>query len=262
MSQRKDFESEELELVIFNHLFSKKIKPQDKNVKLDTLNIKETLTLDDLIINIQADVERHIKDSDKPFNILICGVGISGKSTIRSLIAKELNERIPDRIIIQIDEDYQEIPSIIEENKINVRITENVHGLDSELIDDAKNYNLIIEVAPSSEEDYLRNLIERGLGWLKTGNLDLTAPDRQFSEDPQERIAQTARVLNEQYNQAKEWYEEQLSTLLKLKNQGVKTINIFSSEITNAIYGHDRNLGSIDINQPFQKSLKDLFDKS
>jgi hypothetical protein len=95
-------------------------------------------------------------------NILITGVGCSGKSTLREKIALDF----PDQVI-SVDMDYSdEIPPL--KNKIIV--VESVHGLEK----NPEKYDKILYLLPPKGHTII--WLRRGWTWFATGIVDLSEP--------------------------------------------------------------------------------------
>ncbi|OHA13097.1 MAG: hypothetical protein A2909_01340 [Candidatus Tagabacteria bacterium RIFCSPLOWO2_01_FULL_39_11] len=123
-------------------------------------------------------------NTGKPYWILIPGLPISGKATLRRLIAKKLEQRFLDKKIVQIDRDYSKIfPDYPWQGDIN--IVEDVHGLDAgeegnfdrfyTFENNQTGYDLLIYPFVAKKK-YAENIVSRIEFWLKSGVADLTDP--------------------------------------------------------------------------------------
>lgn len=257
-SATESFQLEELELMLLHRLgekdaptlnpampqrgfyFDPAKQPQQRMEKFGNFG--------NFVMTVQHEAEAHIKDALKPWQILVGGIGISGKATLRKVLAKELSEKLPEKKVISWDRDYQKLFPVPAEWQGNINVIEDVHGLDEERDDQGKlkrfngaeglpdGYDLVLYVLPTAST-YRQSLLNRGRGWLKAGKLDLTAPgEKQYADDQEQKIKQTADELERILLEAKKWFSEQLRVLRELKNSGVKIAVVEPSEIFQELY--------------------------
>lgn len=277
----EEFRSEELEFIFLNRLSEKHIPSLNPemhqrgfyfNPEMQSGKRMEKFSnFGDFITVVQNEAENHIKEDLESFQILVGGIGISGKATLRSVISKELNDRLPRKKIISWDRDYQKLFPIPIEWKGDINIIEDVHGLDNERDENGKlkrfngtegltkGYNMVVYVLPVADT-FRQNLIKRGVGWLQAGKLDLTATGKkQYSDNQEQKIEQTANELERVLSEAKEWFREQLKVLKELKNNGVKIVVIEPSEILKSLYNFEEKSELVD--KSFSEALKMLLEK-
>lgn len=251
-TEKEEFKSEELEFIFLNRLgiknmptlkpesvqrgffFNPENQPKQKMEKFGNFG--------NFIATVQSEAEKHIKEKSDSFQVLIGGIGISGKGATRDVLTKELIEKLPEQKIISINRDYQKLSPIPTEWQGDINLIEDIHALDEEqknnLID---HYNMIVYVLPTAKI-YKQNLINRGIGWLRMGKLDLTAPnEKQYTGDQKQKIKQTADELEKILPEAQIWFKEQLRVLKEFKNKGMKIAVIEPSEILKQLYGLEEN---------------------
>ncbi len=261
-STEERFESEELEFLFLNRLGVKNMSPLNPEMsqrgfyfdpeRQPKQRMEKFGNFGNFILTIQSEAEKHIKETQKPFQVLVGGIGISGKATLRNVLSRELSEKLSERKVISWDRDYQKIFPIPSEWQGDINVIEDVHGLDEERDENGKlkrfdgaegldgGYNMVVYVLPTAST-FRQNLIRRGMGWLKIGKLDLTAPEKQYPDDQKEKIKQTADELERFLPEAKKWFREQLRVLRELKNRGVKIAVVEPSEILKKIYNFKEN---------------------
>ena len=150
-------------------------------------------------------------------------------------------------------------------------IIEDVHGLDNERDENgklkrfngteglAKGYNMVVYVLPITNT-FRQNLIKRGVGWLQARKLDLTdIEEKQYSNNQEQKIEQTANELERVLSKAREWFKEQLKVLKELKNNGVKIAVVEPSEILKSLYNFEEKSELVD--KSFSEALKILLEK-
>lgn len=243
-----EFKQEELVLLFLNYLYAAglprlDVKLPQRGFVVSPEQPKEKIyQLGNLVNLVEAEAENQT-EKNKPFRVLITGIGTSGKATIRSVLAGELSLKCPDKKIISWDRDYQK--NFPPPWAGDIELIEDVHGLDVDengkptRFDGAEGapggFDLVIYVLPSAAT-YKQNLIERGKGWLKAGIIDLTAPE-ESSALKQEMVERTAEKLQGSYEDAGPWLGEQLKTLKALKVKGVEIVVIDPTEILKKLYG-------------------------
>lgn len=257
-SAEEKFKLEELKFIFLNRLGEKNMpslspetvqrgfyfNPEKKRGQ----RIEKLGKLGNFIAIVQNQAEEHNKKTSRPFQVLIGGIGVSGKATIRNVLSKELAEKIPERKIISWDRDYQKLFPIPLEWQGDINIIEDVHGLDGERDENGKfkrfdgadglvnGYDMVVYVLPSART-YKQSLIRRGMGWLRAGKLDLTASDeKQYAESREQKIKQTADELERFLPEAQKWFKEQLRVLRELKNRGIRILVVDPSEILKQLY--------------------------
>lgn len=272
------FKSEELEFIFLNHLGFKNMSPLNPEMaqrgfyfdpeKESKQRMEKFGNFGNFITTVQNEAEKHIEEAQGPFQILVGGIGISGKATLRNVLAKELSEKLPKQKIISWDRDYQKIFPIPPEWQGNINIIEDVHGLDEERDEKEKlkrfdgidglpeGYNMIVYVL-STASTYKQSLIRRGMGWLRVGKIDLTVPEeKQYSDSREQKIKQTADELERFLPEARKWFREQLRVLRELKNRGIKIAVVEPSEILKKLYNFEEKPELVD--KSFAEALKIL----
>lgn len=262
--ETEKFKQEELEFLYLNYLATKDTLNVDFQLKqrgfcLTAEKGRERFkNFEDFIGSVLGEVEKHMEKVDKPFWVLVGGIGISGKATLRTLLTKELTEKLPQKKVTSWDRDYQKIFPPLWTGDIN--LIEDVHGLDKGLsrFDGPEGlvggYDVVV-YALSPTTTYRESLLRRGLSWLKAGKMDLTAPGEQYPTDPKERMRQTAQELERTLQIGSEWFKEQLKVLRELKKRGVTIIVVDPTEIFKKIYGFEEKHELS--NQPFLKTLEE-----
>ncbi|MFA6397346.1 MAG: hypothetical protein WDK96_00675 [Candidatus Paceibacterota bacterium] len=277
----KDFRLEEMKLMFLNQLSKNNVvldknMPQkgfyieNKNQELKSQKIERFGNFGNLINTISEEVDDFFKKDNKPFQLLVGGIGISGKATTRRVLTKELSDKYKDKKIISWDRDYEKIFPIPEDWQGDINVIEDVHGLDEEIEEENKfkrfngsdglpnGYNMIIYVLPSAKT-FKQSMINRGMGWLEVGKLDLTAPDKEYAKNKKEQIKETAEELDRFSIIAKEWFKEQLRVLRILKDKGVKIAVVDPSEIFKKLYGFEYNSELLD--KSYLEALEILTEK-
>lgn len=252
------FKSEELEFIFLNRLGTKNMPVLNLetaqrgfyfNPEREAKQRMEKFgSLGNFIMVVQNEAKEHVQKTSRPFQVLVGGIGISGKATLRNVLAKELSEKFPEQKVISWDRDYQKIFPIPTEWQGNIHIIEDVHGLDEGRDEDKKlkrfdgtdglpeGYDMVVYVLPTAKI-YKQSLIRRGMGWLRIGKLDLTAPEeKQYADSREQRIRQTADELERFLPEAQKWFREQLRVLKELKNRGTKIAIVEPSEIFKQLY--------------------------
>ena len=275
------FRLEELEFVFLNHLEAKStpaLKPEvaqrgfflnfEKGVRQ---RMEKFGNVGNFITTIRNQAEKYVERTSKPFQVLIGGIGISGKGTVRNVLVKELSKKLPEQRIISWDRDYQKIFPIPAEWQGDINIVEDVHGLDEKRDENKKlirfdgvdglpdGYALVVYVLPTARI-YRQSLISRGVGWLRIGKLDLTAPDeKQYAKSQEQKVQQTADELERFLPEAQRWFREQLRVLRELKNRKVKIAVIEPSEILKQLYSLEEKPELA--NKSFAEALKILSER-
>lgn len=273
----EEFKLEELEFLFLNQLAAKNtplLNPEipQRGFYFDPeeqpkQKMKKFGNFGNFIGVVQKEAEGHTKKTSKPFQILVGGIGISGKATLRNVLTKELSENLPKQKVISWDRDYQKIFPIPDKWQGDVNIIEDVHGLNEKRDENEKlkrfdgseglpeGYDMVVYVL-SSAAIFRQSLIKRGIGWLQVGKMDLTAPEKQYPEEQKERIKQTAEELERFLPEARKWFKEQLKVLRELKNRGVKIAIVDPSEIFKKLYNFEEKPEFID--KSFSEALEML----
>ncbi len=240
-STEEGFKSEELEFIFLNSLGAKNnplLSPETPQrgfyfdpEKQPKQRMEKFGNFGNFIMTDQNKAEQHIKETQKPFHVLVGGIGISGKATLRNVLSRQLREKLSERKVISWDRDYQKIFPIPSEWQGDINVIEDVHGLDEERDENGKlkrfdgieglheGYNMVVYVLPTAST-FRQNLIRRGMGWLKIGKLDLTAPEKQYPEEQKERIIaaenQFARLVGEIERQRQDHIAKPLEQTVQL----------------------------------------------
>lgn len=266
-----DFDKEELELLYLNYLGAKNLPVFDPKMPqrgfsfASARRTEKFETFGKFIEFIKREADEKIQEQSEPLNILVSGIGISGKATIRNVLTKELLEKCPENKIISWDRDYQKIfpPKWLGD----INIIEDVHGLDDKKEEGGRfkrfngsegipeGYDVVVYSLPPAVT-YKQTLVKRGLAWLKIGKMDLTSPNREYSENTQERIKETAKELEETLKAGQDWFWEQFRVLRELKKTGVRIIVVDPTNIFKKLYDFEEKPDLL--NQDFLTALSSL----
>ncbi|MBU4224111.1 hypothetical protein KJ934_02725 [Patescibacteria group bacterium] len=270
----EDFEREELELLVLNYLGAKNlssVNPESRQRGFFSSPEKYFQKLEkfgNFVDGVKEKFVNKSKQSPEPFNILVSGIGISGKATLRTVLTKELSEKCSEQSIISWDRDYQKI--FPPKWQGNANIIEDVHGLDNERDADGKlkrfdgseglpdGYDLVI-YSLSPAVTYRQSLVKRGLSWLKIGKMDLTAPGKEYKEDAKEKIRETADELERTFGIGKSWFKEHLRILRELQKRGIEIAVVDPTQIFKELYGFEERPESA--GQDFYSALEDALKK-
>lgn len=271
-AETEEFQKEELEFLILNHLFAKSVPVFNSEISqrgFSSTSEKYFLKFEKLgnFFNFVAEKARKRIESGGTFYSLVGGVAIAGKATMRNILTADFIKRFPDKKIISLDRDYQFIFPSPWEGDIN--IIEDVHGLDLQKdaqgrLDrfDGENgvldgYDLIVYVLPS-RKTYRRNLLNRGLGWLEAGKMDLTEPEKEYGKTLEQKIQETAVELSGTLEVSVPWFKEQLKVLRELQKRGTDIAVVDPTEILNAAYGlkEELDLENRSFLEALEESLK------
>lgn len=240
-----EFQSEELKFLYLNHLAAKETPSLNYEIPQRgfSLNLEQKVgkfdNFGNFVETIKKEAGNYTEKTSKPFWILVSGVGISGKATLRNILTKELSEKLPQNKIISLDRDYQKIFPPVQKGDIN--IIEDVHGLDKglERFDGESGlpdgYDLVVYCF-CPEQTYRQSLLKRGKSWIDVGKIDLTSPEKQASAQLEERIKETANELERTLNVSKDWLREHFGVLRELKNRGVKIAVVDPTQIFKELY--------------------------
>ena len=283
-SSGEGFKSEELEFLFLNRLGLKSVPTLNSEMPQRGFyfdpegqpkqRMEKFGNFGNFIRTIHGEAEKYIGKTSKPFQILVGGIGISGKATLRNVLARELSEKNPEQKKISWDRDYQKLFPIPSEWQGDINIIEDVHGLDDKRDEGGKferfdgteglpeGYDVVIYVLPTAKT-FKQNLLRRGTGWLQVGKLDLTAPgEKQYSENREQKVKQTADELERFLPEAKKWFREQLEVLRELKNKGVKIAVVEPSEILKTLYKFEKFEEKPELlDKSFSEALTILFEE-
>lgn len=242
---KEKFKLEELEFLYLNHLTAKEIPALDSEMPQRGFSftpeqgMKRFGNFGNFIESIKKEAEQSMEKTSKPFQILVGGIGVSGKATLRNILAKELIEKLPQKKIISWDRDYQKIFPPPWQGDIN--IIEDVHGLDKDLERfDGKEglpngYDLVLYCL-SPKQTYRQTLLKRGEAWVETGKIDLTAPEKEAPVQLEERIREAADELERTWKVGKDWFKEHFAVLRKLKKRGTRLAVVDPTRIFKELY--------------------------
>lgn len=259
----KDFKNDELELLFLNELGTKFIAHLNHDIPIRGFislfrSRHEKLSTFGAFIEITKALVMENLQKKKQSRILVSGIGISGKATTRNVLTKELTSAIPDSRVLSWDRDYEKLFPPPWEGEVT--IVEDVHGLDEGLqrFDGEDGlpggYDLIIYTL-SPKLTYKHNLISRGISWVRSGKIDLTAPEKQSAVDLEERVKETAHELDRTTKAGKEWFREHIRVLSELRKRGVPIVAIDPTRIFKEFYGFK------DIPELQDKSFLELLEK-
>lgn len=264
--ETEKFKLEELEFLYLNQWNAKEIPTLDPEMRQRGFCFtpeegrKKFHRFEDFVGGVRREAGQHLEKTPQPFWILVGGIGISGKATLRNILTRELAEKCPQYRVISWDRDYQKIFPPKWQGDIN--IIEDVHGLNEGLnrFDGPgglpNGYDMVVySLSPAAT--YRQALLRRGVGWLEAGKMDLTAPEKEYPPDQKERIKQTADELERFLPEARKWFREQLRVLRQLKNKGVKIVVIDPTEIFKKLYGFEKKPEFA--NQSFLAALEAVF---
>lgn len=270
----QEFKDDEDALIFLNHIGA------EARMSLDPLMKQRGFSFDNkerfkkferfglFVEKIQQEIKRVREKSENPVYIMISGIGISGKATLRSVLTGELTRALPSLRIVSIDRDYEKIfpPQI----PADVYLVEDVHGLDLEK-DSGDRYKRfdgdegvpggfdIVVYSLSSAATYRRSLIQRGVGWIRMGKIDLTAitHDKDFSGG--DVVKKTAAELTRTQEVGSQWFKEQLGVLRSLKNKDIPIMVVDPTEIFKVLYGFEDNQNVA--NNDFETALSEALEK-
>lgn len=265
------FLDDELRLLILNYFGALSFPridselPQKGGIFLPNTKIEKINKFTDFIERVKG----IIKENPQKFWVLVSGIGIVGKATTRTVLAKELIEGFPMVVVLSSDRDYEKLPlNQLSSPAASINIIEDVHGLDMEegILDRfdgkeglPKGYNLVVYVLPVPKT-YKQSLLNRGESWVRHGKIDLTDPQRKQPENLEGMIEETAAELERTQQIGRGWYKEHLISLKELRRRGVPTIVIDPSPFFEVAYGFKGEEGIL--NTPFLELLQKRFDLS
>jgi hypothetical protein len=256
--ESSEFKLEELELLFLNQLGVETMSTLNLEagqrgfyfdpVKEPGQRMEKLKNVENFLRIVQNEIDKHSKENSSPFQILISGIGISGKATIRNVLTREFSRKEFGKRIISWDRDYQKLFPIPDEWQGDINVVEDVHALDDERDKNGKlkrfdgsdgspvGYGMVVYVLPTAKT-YRQSLIRRGIGWLNIGKLDLTAPnEKEYMQSKEEKIHQTADELERTLEEGGKWFREHLRILRELKNRGIKIMVVEPAEILKQLY--------------------------
>jgi hypothetical protein len=180
-------------------------------------------------------IERAIGQSSQ-FNILVTGLPISGKATLRRAVANSLRSMHPNEIS-SIDRDYMKIPeALMLDHGIN--IIEDMHGLDraSHNYQDLKMYSLVLYLKPS-EVQHLKMIGERGKIWQESSGrkVDLTNSENAPNDNQFIKFMQSTKSQSRAYHSRERIMQEDAPALENLR-QRIPVIEVDPTAIVNLTY--------------------------
>jgi hypothetical protein len=131
-------------------------------------------------------IERAI-GQNRQFNILVTGLPISGKATLRRAIANGLQVKHPNQVS-SIDRDYIKLPqNFMLQQGINV--VEDMHGLDPGSLNykDLEMYNMVLYLQPA-EGQHLKMITERVKVWQESPSRKVDLTDSKSSPDDNQLV--------------------------------------------------------------------------
>lgn len=170
-------------------------------------------------------------------NVLVTGLPISGKATIRRGLTGSAIKNNPRAKVASIDRDYSKLyPETDVIGDIN--IVEDIHGLDPESANSKEMYayDLVIYTRPSEfERD--RMIRSRGAAWDKniSGKADLTDGTGAADDPTFLRKMEIWRGIS-RAQQGKDVLTLDMPNILALKERGVPILILDSSEVIKAAY--------------------------
>lgn len=235
LQQTKEFRKEEQQLRVLNYFGAKFLPELDPNlsqvgwISLPGKGFVKLSSLGGLIKGV-LEVKQSVKN--KPFAVMVTGVGIVGKATTRTLLSKAVMLSLPGEVVDNLDRDYQKMPPQAWPSDINTRIVEDVHGLDKneqgvlERFDGVdglpRGFDFVVYVF-RNPKTYKQTLLNRGVAWARSGKIDLTAPDKKTPGTMDEALEEIARGLEQIDKASHDWHIEYLKTLKELGKRGVMT---------------------------------------
>lgn len=266
--ETEEFKLEELEFLYLNHLTAREISALDSEMPQRGFSftpeqgMKRFDKFGNFIESIKKEAEESIEKTSKPFQILVSGIGISGKATLRNVLTKELAEKLPQKKIISWDRDYQKI--FPPPWQADVSVIEDVHGLDKglERFDGKEGlpggYDLVVYCL-SPKKTYRQTLFERGKAWIEAGKIDLTAPEKEAPVQLKERVKETATELERTLRVGKDWFKEHFAVLRGLKKRGAKIAVVDPTRIFKELYHFEEQPELLD--KSFLGALERHFEK-
>jgi hypothetical protein len=268
-----EFQQDELRLIFLNQLGAEtrlQIAPtmKQRGFSFDnTERLRKFERFGDFVTKLKDEIGKMKEGSDEPVYILISGIGISGKATVRGVLTKELAYVLPSLRIVAIDRDYEKIfpPQVL----ADVYLVEDVHGLDADKDEHGKYKRFdgiegapegfdVVVYALSPKATYKKSLVQRGASWIRMGKIDLTAIAHNKEQGSDNMIKATASELERTLDVGREWFKEQLKVLRDLKNKGTSIMVIDPTELFKTLYGfeNDPNLANMDFETALVEALE------
>lgn len=226
------FQEEEEKLKLLNFFFTESLPqldphlPQTGWISLPQRGILKFAVLKDLFDGV---LEAKKQRGKRPFSIMVTGVGGVGKATTRAVLSKGLIDNLPEEVVDDVDMDYEKLPPQSWDMSVDIRVVEDVHGLDKnnqgvmERFDGPAGlpggYDLVVYVLRLPPA-YKQSLLNRGIAWVKGGKIDLTEPGEKTPESFEEVLQQAADKLEGMDEDSRSWNKEYLATLRELRQQG------------------------------------------
>lgn len=273
-SDTDEFRQDELKLIFLHQIGAETRPPLDPAMKQrgfsfdNTERLKKFEQFGDFIKKIKGEIEKRREELNKPVCIMVSGIGISGKATLRNVLTKELIHDLPSLRVVAIDRDYEKIfpPQI----PADVYLVEDVHGLDAKKDEHGKYKRFdgiegmpdgfgVVVYALSPAATYKKSLVQRGASWIRMGKIDLTAIMHDKEQKEGNIVRKTADELKRTLNVGREWFREQLKVLRDLKNRGTSIMVVDPTELFKTLYGFedDPNL----VNKDFETALTEALEK-
>jgi hypothetical protein len=167
-------------------------------------------------------VESVIQKNGGQINILVAGLPISGKATVRRLFAKSLGTLHGPNEVSNIDRDYIKMPK---DNLKAINVIEDMHGLESNYGD--INYDLVVYIKPT-QVGHLDSIRSRGQHWVadSSAKVDLTDGVGSAGAAKLERMSQAAGSMAKAQNSREIVFAEDAPVLDELKESGASVITL------------------------------------
>jgi hypothetical protein len=185
--------------------------------------------------NLLETVQQAAEGKDQ-FNILVTGLSIAGKATLRRLVTNVFLQDNPQKVA-SIDRDYMRYPKDLMLQQ-GVNVIEDMHGLDQKppYDQDIAMYDLVLYVQPS-EVSHIKMIASRGKVWQEATHrkADLTDPDSKIEDNVLEKMFQSMRSQGKAYRSRQQVLTEDEPVLEKL-SQRIPVIRIDTSAIVELAY--------------------------
>lgn len=267
LQETVEFQEDEQRLKLLNYFFAESLPVLDRHlpqvgwIYLPQQGFTKFAELQDLFDGV---LEAKKQAGVWPFSIMVTGVGIVGKATTRTVLAQELMRRLPDEVVDNLDRDYEKLPPHEWPADVDVRVVEDVHGLDKNDNEEMERcegveappggYNLVIYVLRLPQA-YKQSLLNRGISWAASGKIDLTAPDRESPESMDEMLEEVASELERTDEVSRDWNKENLIALKELRNQGKSVVIVDPNNYLEAL-GYTKSADGLS-GKSFQELLKE-----
>jgi hypothetical protein len=185
--------------------------------------------------NLLEVIRRAAKGKDQ-FNILVTGLPIAGKATLRRLVTNAFLQDNPQKVS-SIDRDYMKYPKDLMLQQ-GVNVIEDMHGLDQKppYEQDIAMYDLVLYVQPS-EVGHIKMIASRGKVWQEATHrkADLTDPDNKIQDSALEKMFQSMRSQGKAYRSRQQVLTEDEPVLEKLSHK-VPVIKVDTAPIIDLAY--------------------------